>query len=183
MKTELPSIIPTITPRSPCMCNMFDSVCYVHEFMFYSTAPPVNFVVVGVVSAVIAVVVIVCLVLVVQKYKHRKKTPCEGEITLLLLLLVFVHCYCFSTAPIDQTRTTTENRFVLSHMHVQICWLTTFNFASLFLQRCWRLEGKTETIQYRNNLVFSLGFFIIWSFGVFVIWCFHHNLINYIILI
>ena len=97
-KTKSPSITPTTTPQSPCMCNMSDCVCCIHEFMFLlPTAPLVGIlpVVVGVVCTgviiVTVIVVIVCL-LIVAKHKHRKNSLGEDEITLLLLLLVFVHC-------------------------------------------------------------------------------------------
>ena len=98
-------------------------------------------VVVGVVSTsviIVTVVVIIVCLLIVVKYKHRKNSLGEDKITLLLLLLVFVHCCCFSTVPIDHvywTQSTTESRFVLSHMHVQIYWLTSFSFASQFFYR------------------------------------------------
>ena len=105
--------------------------------MFPPTAPFVNVVVAGVVSTgviiVTVVVVIVCLLIVGKKYRHKKKYPSEdytAAATAFCSLLLF-----FFTAPIGHIyckQSTTENGFVLSHMHVQICRLTSFHFASQF---------------------------------------------------
>ena len=91
--------------------------------LFSPTAPLLKFVaVVGFVSTgfIIGIVVVVtaCLLIAAKKYKHKKNSPGEdysGFATTALYSLLF------STAPIDyvyQKQTTTENRFVLSHMHV-----------------------------------------------------------------
>ena len=107
--------------------------------MFPPTAPFVHVVVVGVVSTgviiVTVVVVTVCLLIVGKKYKHKKNSSSEDDITLLLLLL-FVYCCCFSADPTDHvywTQSTTESRFVLSHMHAQNCLLLVSVCLSILL--------------------------------------------------
>ena len=129
----------------------------IHEFMFLlPTASLVSVfpVVIGVVSTgviIVTIVVFTVCLLIVAKHKHRKNSLSEDEITLLLLLLVFVHCrvlFFFSTAPNNlvywtPTTCTTESRFVLSHMHVQICWLTSSilllnSFTDMVKKGTWR---------------------------------------------
>ena len=114
---ESPSITPTTTPQSPCMCNGPDFVCYSWVCFLLQTVPLVGvflFVVSTSVIIVTVLVVIVCLLFVVKHHKHWKNSPGE-DYTLLLMLQVFVHCCCFSIAPIDHVywkQTTTESRFV-----------------------------------------------------------------------
>ena len=127
------------------------------HFLF-QTAPLVNVpVVVGVLSTgfiIVTVVVIIVCLLIVVKYRHRK-----CEITLLLLL--FVHCCCSFTDPIEQvhsTHTTTEIRFVLSHLHVQTCLLTSFHFTSqIFFRYVEKKSLKVKIVTY-NTGTFCIEF-------------------------
>ena len=135
--TESLTIPPTTTPQPPCMCNMSDCTMYVlymyNEFMFPPTAPLVNVVVVvvGVVSIgfiIVAVVVItVCLLIVGKEYKHKKNSFGEDK---NYTVATTAFCVVISTAPIDHVywkQPIIEIRFVLNHLNVQICWLTSFH--------------------------------------------------------
>ena len=89
-------------------------------------APHANFVVGVVAGFIIAtvVVLIVCLLLVV-KYKHKKISSGEYvNYTAATAACFLFTVVVFFTAFVDNVcwfQPTTESRFVLSHMHVQIC--------------------------------------------------------------
>ena len=129
--TDSPSITPTTTPQLPCMCNMTDCVCAIHEFMFPPTAILANdigVVVLGVVficfTIVTTVLLIVCLLIVGKKYKHRKNCPGEGVEYTAVAATALYSLLLFFTASIDHVylkQNNTKNRFVLRHLHVQIC--------------------------------------------------------------
>ena len=112
-------------------------------YCFLPTVPLVG-IVVGVVSTGVIIVIVVCLLVacVFKKHKYRKNSPgedyCCSATTALYSLLLFY------TVPINyiyQKRMTTENRFVLSHLHVQICHLTS----SIFL-----LNSFTDMLKKRT---------------------------------
>ena len=137
VSSHLVSLPPLLLSHHVCVTCL--TVCNLCSFL--QTAPLVSVlpVVVGVVSAgfiiVTVVVVTVCLI-IVTKYKHRKNSPGEGYTAAAATLYSLL--FFFFTAPIDHvywTQTTTESRFALSHMHLLICLLTSFHFASQFFYR------------------------------------------------
>ena len=129
---------------------------------FLQTVPLVNVlpVVVGVVSTgviiVIAVVIIVCL-LIVAKCKHRKNSLGKDYTAATASYCLWFTVVVFFTAPIKHVyckQPTIESRFVLSHMHVQICQLTSFHFASQFFYRY--VEKKDLKVKLKHSTVYCI---------------------------
>ena len=146
------------------MCNMSDCVCAVlyMSLCFLPAAPIVSVVpVVGVVFTgviIVTVVVVTVCLLMVAKHKHRKNSLGEDYTAVFCSPLLF-----FFTAPFDHVywmQTTTENRFVLSHMHVQICLLSSFRFASQFFF-CRYVEKNYLKVTIRHTCTTMLENFVL----------------------